>query len=365
MKVLYIAPYLDGSGYSKAAIDYILAMDSVGLDVVPRPIKLNNFYDKIPERILALEAKSQIGCDVCIQHTLPSHWEYNGSYKNIGLFAWETDRLPPRSSWLEKCNMMDEIWVINDYMAKVLECDGVNVPIKVIPHAVNTEKFKGQYSLPEKLGNIYTGDYTFYTIAENNSRKNLEGLLKAFHAEFDPAEPVQLVVKTNSSLDELNSKVIAGLKLYKPEYYKRPVSLLGTASETSICALHQNSDCFISTSYGEAFCLPAYDALGFGKKVIVPDHTSFRSLPNDLVKKVEVKIKPCYQSDSLPDLYTSEEGWAEPCQYALQLVMRQVFEFRNKATTPRCNNYIEGFSYHNIGNLIKSSLYDSRCNNTN
>lgn len=364
MKILYVSPYLDGSGYSKASIDYILAMDSVGLDVVPRPIKLNNVYDKVPARLLELEAKPQLGCDVCIQHTLPSHWEYNGSYKNIGLFAWETDRLPPRSSWVEKCNMMDEVWVINDYMAKVLLFDGVRARVRVIPHAVNTEKFKGEYPLHEKIQNIYKGDYTFYTIAENNRRKNLEGLLRAFHAEFDPSEPVQLVVKTNNSLDNLNAEVIEGLKLYKPEHYKRPISLLGTASEASICSLHQHSDCFVSTSYGEAFCLPAYDAIGFGKRVIVPDSTSFRSLPREVANKVEVYTKPCYKSDSLPDLYTAEESWFEPCQYALQVAMRQAFEFRNKSF-PRCNDYIEGFSYHNIGNLIKSSLYDSRCNDTN
>ena len=31
MKVLYIAHYKEGTGWSQAAIDYILAMDSVGI----------------------------------------------------------------------------------------------------------------------------------------------------------------------------------------------------------------------------------------------------------------------------------------------------------------------------------------------
>ena len=54
MKVLYIGNYRDGTGWSQAAIDYILSMDFVGFNVVPRPIKLNSNQVALPERILEL-----------------------------------------------------------------------------------------------------------------------------------------------------------------------------------------------------------------------------------------------------------------------------------------------------------------------
>ena len=38
MKVLYISNYKDGTGWGNAATDYILAMDSVGIDVVAGPL---------------------------------------------------------------------------------------------------------------------------------------------------------------------------------------------------------------------------------------------------------------------------------------------------------------------------------------
>ena len=41
MKVLYISNYKDGTGWGNAATDYILAMDSVGIDVVCRSISFN------------------------------------------------------------------------------------------------------------------------------------------------------------------------------------------------------------------------------------------------------------------------------------------------------------------------------------
>ena len=38
MKVLYIGHYKDGTGWGSAAIDNILALDAVGVKVVPRAI---------------------------------------------------------------------------------------------------------------------------------------------------------------------------------------------------------------------------------------------------------------------------------------------------------------------------------------
>ena len=58
MKVLYIGHYRDVSGWARAASDYILAMDSVGIDVVCRPIKLNASVAPIHPRVEELENKS-------------------------------------------------------------------------------------------------------------------------------------------------------------------------------------------------------------------------------------------------------------------------------------------------------------------
>ena len=71
MKVLYIGCYRDGTGWGQAATDYILAMDTAGIDVVPRPIKLNSNQIKVPDRIIELEKKDSSGCNICIQHILP------------------------------------------------------------------------------------------------------------------------------------------------------------------------------------------------------------------------------------------------------------------------------------------------------
>jgi len=85
MKVLYIGHYKEKSGWGQAARDYILAMDSVGIDVVPRAFKLGNPSAQLPSRLLELEKKSAIGSTICVQHVLPHYMEYNNGFKkNIG-----------------------------------------------------------------------------------------------------------------------------------------------------------------------------------------------------------------------------------------------------------------------------------------
>ena len=105
MKVLYIGCYRDGTGWAQAATDYILSMDSAGIDVVPRPLKLNANDPPLPNRILELEKKDSLGSDICIQHVLPHMMDYNTRFKkNIGLYASETSNFSG-SNWARKINI--------------------------------------------------------------------------------------------------------------------------------------------------------------------------------------------------------------------------------------------------------------------
>lgn len=81
MKILFVGAYKDGSGWSKAALGTIAAMDSVGIDVVPRPAKLNNFVFKSPEWLDKLEAKSSDKYDAVIHYLPPDNLTY---HKELG-----------------------------------------------------------------------------------------------------------------------------------------------------------------------------------------------------------------------------------------------------------------------------------------
>lgn len=353
-KILYLGPILDGTGYSHAGIEYLRAMLAVGLDVVAKPIKLNNAKGELPVNVRALLNKSAKGCNICIQHCLPSMFSYDGHFeKNIGLFAWETSGFG-RSNWAHYCNLMDEIWVISKTMKQTCQEEGVDVPIKVIPHALDLEKYNQSYEgIQRDKESFY-----FYTIGEFNRRKNYVALLKAFLTEFDPDENVELVIKTNKNIDDVVDRVCSGLKLYKDNsYYKKPIVISNSMSEAQIMGLHYNLDCFVSTSYGEAFCLPAFDALGFGKPIIVPCHTAFYDfIPSTVAHFVSCFSDPVFGClESNPELYSAKEEWEQIDIFHLCNKMRQVYKFKPDRSL-ESYNLVENFSHNSVGNIIKQAL---------
>ena len=358
-KVLYLAPYYDGTGYSSAAIDYILSMDKVGIDVVPRPIKLNNLNDKIPQRILELEAKSDKGCDIVIQHCLPNMFHYNSNFKNIGLFAWETSALP-LNNWTEKCNLMDEIWVINNHMKAVCISSGVTVPIKVVPHATDVDKFKIKYPKPNCI-EILKNKFVFYTIGEAVRRKNLTALLIAFNLEFYDNHNVELIVKTNKNITKDLMNLVEGCKLFRDKNeYKSPFLMSHRMNEDELYAMHQHADCFVTTSYGEAWCIPAFDAIGFGSTPIVPRSTGFNDYMNsDIGWTVDTwEIPVLAVNDSLPGLYTAHSNWYSVDTNDLRKCLRESYENKQMKQEKLFKGieYVERFSHQNIGEVIKSLL---------
>lgn len=374
MKVLYIGYYRDGTGWARAATDYILAMDSAGIDVVPRPIKLNTNKPEIPARLLELEKKDSRGCDVCIQHVLPHMMDYNGKFeKNIALYATETDYFV-KTLWVEKINLMDEAWVINNEMVSSSKNSGVTIPIEIVPHATDFSKFERGYKKLE-IPNV-EDSFVFYFIGELNKRKNLETFVKAFHLEFHASEPVSIVIKTNKygvSYDEcaqevklLCDQVKSDLKLYPSlSNYKEDLVITDLLSEQDLYRLHSACDCFVLPSYGEAWGIPAFDAMGFGKTPICTDVGGMADfLDGGGGILVEGRTEPVTgMVHTFEDLYTGYEKWVSIDTLKLMSAMRKIYNMaKDEDQKPYLKMKHAGlksaykYSYETIGNLIKEKL---------
>jgi len=373
MKVLYIGHYRDVSGWARAAIDYILAMDRAGIDVVCRPVKLNQSVAPVDPRIEELERKDSSGCNICIQHVLPHHLDYNGHFdKNIALYATETSNFF-FSSWGKKINCMDEAWVINQSMVESSRKSGVDIPIKVIPHTCEISKFE-QSVEPIDIGE-YNSNFIFYFIGEANKRKNLPALIRAFNTEFTINEPVTLLLKVNkygAEREELNgiisslcADVKTGLKLYgNPEFYPKEIIITGYMSEDQILSLHHRGDCFVAPSHGEAWCIPAFDAMALGNTPIcsrVGGMIDFLKDGGGVL--VDGSSEPVFgMLETFQDIYTGREDWFNIDTRSLQKEMRSVYEsWKNKDESylemqREGIEIAEKYSYESIGSLIKQEL---------
>lgn len=375
MKVLYISNYKDGTGWGNAAADYILAMDSVGIDVVCRSVTFNGEKGEVHPRILELERKSSRHSDVCIQHLLPHMLDYNGRFeKNIVIYESETSNFKS-SRWAEYINTMDEAWVVNNHMVDSALSSGVVCPIRMIPHTFDTSKYDKEYE-PLDVPNMDSKNrFVFYFIGEAIRRKNLFALIKAFHLEFDVEEPVDLIIKASKSgmsgeecgqyVTEMCSTVKENLKLYpNKDSYKSEFITTGFLDNEKMMRFHKTMDCFVMPSYGEAWCLPAFDAMAMGCTPIctkVGGMADFLDDGGGIL--VDGNLEPAFgMTETFQDLYTGREDCISIDVRKLQKAMRRIYYLASISDSKytklqkRGREIADKYSYENIGNQIKEAL---------
>lgn len=330
MKVLYAAPYRDGTGYAEAALGYIQALDKVGVDVVCRPIKLNAAKVDIPASILSLEQKDLQGVTHFLQHSLPNHFEYTSKLKCIGLFAWETSRIPPR--WARRLRQMDAVIAISAMQGNACRQAGIR-KIAVVPHVV--EPFPNNVPILPELARYRTGDtFLFYSIGEWVTRKNWPALLRAFYSEFRPSDNVRLVIKSNvpgkspeeseQIIREQCKQIRDGLRLgrsHQPE-----ILLTRRFSRAEMQSLHGSCDCYVSTSFGEACGLGALDAMAAGRTPVVPHWGGFYDyITNKTGFPIIGHLEPAFGAvDAPPGLYSADERWCGVDISHLQIFLRKI-----------------------------------------
>jgi glycosyltransferase involved in cell wall biosynthesis len=390
MKVAYLSVFRDGTGYSNQAVHNMLAMEAGGIDVVARAIKLSPSSNlELAEKVEHLEKKSVDNVSVVIQHVLPHQFEYKAGVKNIGMMCWETTHFS-RSNWAHCCNLMDELWVPSLQNAQAAKDSGVTVPVKILPCACDIKRFDNP---PEPIDSPeFKNKCVFYTIGEMTRRKNIVAVLRAFYSAFSLRDDVVLVIKTNvpgkKSDEAINilrttiQDIKKSLHIYiRHPYYPPVVCMTNFLSENELDKIHVTGDVFVSASHGEAWGIPAHDAMGFCNPVILSNWGSFPELTIKTTQRdwdsdskrfrwcprincgwlVNGQLTPCFgMVDSFPDLYTGDEFWFDPDIKALIQCMKHAYtawqddklSIRGDAAKRRAAE----FSYPKVGMIAKGLL---------
>ena len=375
MKVLYIGHYKETGGWAQAATDHIIALDAAGVDVVCRNVTLTADKQVLHPKILELEKKSSDGCDICIQHVLPHHLVGTKSFrKNIAFLEAETNEIK-ELCWFEHLKQMDEIWVANHDLKKSFGED-FNIPIHVVHHPCNTEKYKKRYrefSLP-----VADSKFKFYFVGDFNDRKNLEAVVSCFHSEFDPAENAILLLKVKkfakppeelkAMVDDFLLRTKASLRMFKNiESYNKDIVITEDMSESDLMSFHQYCDCFVCPSHGEAWSIPSFDAMAFGNTPICSNFggpKEFITSDDKIGKLIDGSFRVCKSVDSaFPDMFTAREYWLQPDEKQIRQAMRAYYEdWKSDPISHKIKAAAEGiktaekFSHENIGSKMKELL---------
>ena len=370
MKVLYIGHYKEGSGWSNAAINNILALDSIGINVVCRDIKLTNNSADIPKRIEQLESKDLSNVDYCIQHVLPHHLVGSSKFKkNVAYFVHESSNII-HTNWYVNLKQMDEVWVPSLYAKNKLEEEGLET--KVLPHCFDTHKYRTEY--PKIDFQDVNSYFKFYTIADINDRKNVDSIIKCFYSEFSNHEPVCLVLKLKKygmGESELSSyistkinEIKKNMRMYKnSSSYPKQVVITSNMTNDQIYSLHQTCDCFVGISHGEGWSIPAFEAMCFGNTPICSNEGGPSEFIDPENKSTGCLIDGTYgvcnhSNPAFSNIFTGNEEWFIPSESETKRAMRFYYESRSDINRTDGIKRAKSFTFEKVANMIKGYLND-------
>lgn len=343
MKILYVGNFTDGTGWARAGTYNALCLDQAGHDVYCKEIKYINTSVCLDYRIIELKNKQSEQFDLVIHHVLPSEYVKYPNVKNVGVLELETPSLN-NYLWIKNIRLMDEIWFPTYGLVKAYEKSIPN--IKKFPHSTDIKKIKETHfkQIPE-----LSNSYNFIFVGENNTRKNIEGLINAFYSEFDYYEDVNLVIKTNKGLD-LNS---IWNKTRKTLGRRKNIFLIDKyEEEAAIYNLMKNCHCFVMPSRGEAWCYPAMEACALGLRVIYTNGIGIEEYCRNGLK-INSQIEQCYGvEDAVSDLYTCNDVWCEPDIRSLRSHMRQVYtDFKECKNFPTDDIHVDYYDFRDTRKL--------------
>lgn len=366
--IKYINPIFDGSGYSQAGRQYVLALHKLGIPVTVTPISFEAARPDIGEdgQIIRSLVNKDIDYNIIICHTTPEFWE---KFKEpgkifIGYTIWETSNL--HFSWPKYINDTADLCMVGcDWNVEVFKNSGVEVPVISIPHIMDVNEFKNIQ--PYAISGIDEDSYIFYFIGQWTERKNVLSTVKTYWRTFREKENVSLIMKvyrndySESERDAIRTTMRRLKTVCTMEGYTYPpvYLVLDMLSDEEIKGLHARGDCYLSLDRGEGFGLSTATAGAAGNPVIATGFggaTEYLKQDNSYLVDY---IETCCHGMPWSRWYSLDQYWASPNEKHASQLMKYVYENRDEAKErgKKLQNYIdENLNWKVIGQKIIDSI---------
>jgi|15BtaG_2_1085339.scaffolds.fasta_scaffold00265_3 glycosyltransferase involved in cell wall biosynthesis len=363
IRVLLKGPILSKSGYGEHARLVYRALksrpDQFDIYVVPIEWGVSNWPidTNDPETKGILECMNKMAhvggkFDISLQVTVPTEWQ-NHATINIGVTAGiETDKASPE--WIQACNQVDKIIVVSEHAKCSLNTSypfedkktgetgivRLETPIDVIGYPVKEKKVV-DLNLDLKT------KFNFLAIAQISPRKDVGTLVKNFIEEFHDNDDVGLLLKFhtgNHSIidDEMTTKKISSWCGKYPDRKCQVYLVHGNLSEDELHSLYKipSVKSYITTTHGEGYGLPIFEAAYSGLPVVAPawsgqndflyapvkNPTSGRVKKAPLFTKIKYDLKPVEEAAVWDGVINRGTKWAYVDVEAYKKSLRSTYE---------------------------------------
>jgi glycosyltransferase involved in cell wall biosynthesis len=353
IKIHYVG-FMNQSGYSQAAQDYLLALHRSG----KYDIKLTIFGDKPSRRSVSDERygifmkmvkKEEDNDRIQMYHCIPNiQKRVKKLKKNIGFAVYET--FGPPQSWVDILNTNDALIVPSQFNYKIFAHTSINKPMFYIPHCIDFEMYNEEVSPSREYD-----QFTFLFIGTWKTRKGYKHLIEAWFKEFTDKENVSLCIKTDKPKEAQkyidNYKRANGINGgFAPIFLERKI-----LDEKKMPGFIKSFDCLVIPTLGEGFNIPSIQAMALGVPVIVTDCGGCQEHSN--IKTATLINPDGYihhrQMDGIPQF--NGKKWAFITTKEVQDKMRIVFDNYQDALekSKYAREYVKNkFNYEKIENYF-------------
>jgi autotransporter strand-loop-strand O-heptosyltransferase len=259
-----------------------------------------------------------------------NHHFYHSVYKGpkIGYLVWESTRMD--ENFFNLWNTFDQLWVASKWQRQcAIEQGAKPEKVKVVPEAVDGNLFKPDPKV--KLPDFDDGRFKFMHFGRWDYRKSTRELVEAFLDEFNPDEPVDLIL----SIDNFYAK--DGLKNTEErlKHYKLDdprLKILHFPSREDYVKYLQSGNVFLSCARSEGWNLPLIEAMACGTPSIYSNCSGQLEFAEGLGLPVKIShMEPAQRGEySSFHRHLIRGEFYEPDFKDLRKVMRDAYENYDK-----------------------------------
>lgn len=237
--------------------------------------------------------------------------------------AWETTRIP--RPFRKKLRKLKCIWVPSHWQKNVFVDNGLDTNrINVIPEGFDPNLFHP----PESRGKAGR-PFRFLFVGKWEVRKGVRQLLKAFTREFDPAEPVELLLNIHNPFRiDMDTNALLRQTLHQLGANDRRIRNLPPMSRTELADIYRQADAFVLPTRGEGWGLPLLEAMASGLPCIVTNYSGLTEFTTD-DSVCFLNHWPCLVPVWDPIFFKHDwywGRWARPSVRHLRQLMRKLYE---------------------------------------
>lgn len=340
-----------------AARDYLKCLETFTDDIVVRDVYMGGgkiSTDPWIEKYVNRHIKDK---DVLIQKVLPHYFYRDCRFrKNVAISVFECEH-SYKSDMHSRFKLLDHLIVPSK--EEEAEWNRI-VPTTSVGEPVSMTYNPNAATIRDRLC-PNDNSYIFYTIGENNERKNLRDLIRAYTCAFSRYDNVSLVIKTNEPIKDMVQGIQAEMRIREKAIQPLVYSISDYLSDDEMYSLHQSCDCFVSMTHGEAWCRPALEAALCGNKTLVTSGTGMDTFLdfayNDReTGRIESNKVPCdVMRPPLKHYYTANDSWRAPDMNHMIFAMQEAYNAGRQEK--QWNNALaDEYSYTRIGERIKKCL---------